>query len=493
MQRLPPKPFPKFPLFPHRNGQWAKKIAGRLDYFGPWRWPDQAAYQLSWRAAEKKYNDWREAIARGQLFVANPRAITLEELCDLYLAPQHARAERNEIKPRYFSEVRRIVTRFRNDVGRHRAVAEVEADPQPIHDWLKETNRYGWALFNKTMKLVRGVFIWAAKSPDGPLKNEPFKCLHLFTERPLREFRRQRRHEREAGAVYTVSGEELRTIVNFAPQPLRSMVLVAYFAGYGNTDCGELPLSAMTVLEKPEKLFIRGQLEEIPAGWARMDFPRPKSEVDRFALLPPFVVDSLRSAEAVRPKPANKAWKNRRFFTRGGQRVCYEVIRRDEANLIKDVSVVDMIGQQWYRLLARIGRCASHGWQVRVPFKRAIKEAGKATVNRRLVCPVCGELMQPFPKRGFYSLRHTSMSFAAASGASNDTRKLFEGHMDSDNPMRQTFYTDPTQLHDLLLIARELMSRAGFTENERLPDPPIWTAAPAPARLAATVAAASLV
>ena len=49
-RKKPEKPRKNFPLSPANNGQWCKKIKGRIHYFGVWADP----------AAEARFTAWRD-------------------------------------------------------------------------------------------------------------------------------------------------------------------------------------------------------------------------------------------------------------------------------------------------------------------------------------------------------------------------------------------------------------------------------------------------
>jgi integrase len=80
------------------------------------------------------------------------------------------------------------------------------------------------------------------------------------------------------------------------------MILLGVNCGFGNADCGTLPLSALG-LER---------------GW--IDFPRPKTGIGRRCPLWPETVAAIREALAERPVPADKADAGLVFLLSAGRR-----------------------------------------------------------------------------------------------------------------------------------------------------------------------------
>ena len=70
----PAKPRPDFPLFPHATGRWAKKIRGKLHYFGKWADPD---------AALQRYVEERDDLYAGRKPRRKGDGLTIKDLVNL--------------------------------------------------------------------------------------------------------------------------------------------------------------------------------------------------------------------------------------------------------------------------------------------------------------------------------------------------------------------------------------------------------------------------
>jgi len=90
-------------------------------------------------------------------------------------------------------------------------------------------------------------------------------------------------------------------MLDAAGQPLEAMLLQGINGGFGNTDEGALPISAL----------------DLDTGY--VDCPRPKTAVSRRCPLWPETVIAVKAALASRPKPKDEASKRLVFVTKYGK------------------------------------------------------------------------------------------------------------------------------------------------------------------------------
>lgn len=277
----PIKPYDDFPLYAHASGKWAKKIDGQLKYFGKWE-------------------DWKAALAQYEAFVAakptkeaRKLGLTVEAAANAFLDAKKKACERGELGHRTWTEYRDTCQRFMNFIGPDRLV--VSLGPADFSGF-RDVRAKSWNLIavGNEVTRVRSLFRWCAESrliPERPAFGPDFK-------RP--SAKAVRRHRREQGKKL-FQAEEIHRILAECGLQLRAMVLLGINCGFGNTDCATLPLSAL----------------DLDSSW--VDYPRPKTEVDRRCPLWPETVAALRLWIDQRPKsdnvslfvlPGGESWAN---------------------------------------------------------------------------------------------------------------------------------------------------------------------------------------
>ena len=96
---------------------------------------------------------------------------------------------------------------------------------------------------------------------------------------------RTMRKNRNTNGHRILEAAEVRKLLEAANPQLKAMILLGVNCGYGNHDVATLPLRAL----------------DLDGGW--VNYPRPKTEVDRRCPLWPETVEALRAWLAVRPEP----------------------------------------------------------------------------------------------------------------------------------------------------------------------------------------------
>jgi len=282
----PAKPYRDFPLFAHGNHQWAKKIKGKLFYFGKWDDPE---------AALQSYLDQRDDLHAGRVPRVKRDGLTIRELCNHYLSVQETRRDSGDLSPRTFAARYKICGILIEHFGKDLLVEDLIPED---FDKLRAERASGRAARTLAgeVTMVRGIFKHANEYqlteklvPFGPNFKKPRASIiraenNAILKKGLRMF----------------TPAELRGLIDGASQPLKSMILLGANCGFGNADVGQLPKSAI----------------DLEGGW--IDFPRVKTAVERRCPLWPETVKALREAIKLSREPADEANADLVFLTHRG-------------------------------------------------------------------------------------------------------------------------------------------------------------------------------
>jgi len=121
-QRLkdkPAKPYPDFPLFPHATKRWAKKIRGKLVYFGPWEDPDGAL---------KKYQEQRDDLRAGRKPRTADDGLDVRDLLNRFLTAKRHLLDTSEITQRTFDDYHTSCARVGASFGLSRRLDDVRPE-----------------------------------------------------------------------------------------------------------------------------------------------------------------------------------------------------------------------------------------------------------------------------------------------------------------------------------------------------------------------------
>ena len=280
------KPHPDYPLTPHPTGRWCKKIRGKLHYFGKIDGDEKG---------EAALNDWLEKkddLLAGRTPRVSGDELTVRDLVNRFLTVKQAHVDSREITQRHFNDLHSACELIVDAFGRTRLVNDLAADDfESIRSSLAKT-RGAWALSGVVQK-IRGVFKYGYEAGliDKPIRYGPnFK----------RPGKAMLRRERADKAERLFEAAALRKIIGKAGVPLKAMILLGINGGMGNSDCGQLQFKHL----------------DLERGW--LNYPRPKTGVDRKIPLWTDTVKALKAAIADRPEPNEEAAAGHVFITKYG-------------------------------------------------------------------------------------------------------------------------------------------------------------------------------
>ena len=299
----PGKPYPEFPLTAHQNGQWCKKIKGKVWFFGVWSESD---------AALRKYLDEVDEIQAGRdprrtvVVGLSSTELPAYDLCNLYLERQQRRADQGEVTRRNFSDNLKACQRFMGHFGKFTRAASLRAaDFSAYKAAFPET--WGTERTANEIQRIRTVFKWAFESeliPHLPNFGPDFRKPSKSVAR-----RDQQKRQAERGGKLDFTSEEVQSLLKASSGWLHACILLGINGGMGNADCGRLSTTFL----------------DLKSGW--YDLAREKTGIPRRFRLWPETVEAIRAAMMKRIIPKNEQHDPLCFLTSHGMPVWWEVVK----------------------------------------------------------------------------------------------------------------------------------------------------------------------
>lgn len=400
----PPKPREDFPLSFHDSGKLCKKIRGTMHYFGRWGRSRNGVVQpvqnlkVALQEAEAEYNLVKDDLHAGRTPRPKPEdGTTVEDACDAFLRSREAKLDAGRLSPMTFRDYFDVGKLVIENFGGNRLVEDLApADFAKFITWLESKKKHGTNRMAKNIQVTRMIFKYAH---GFELIDKPVRFGPDFKGPSKKE---KRKTKREAGRK-DFQAEEVHRLLSESQHPMRAMILLGVNCGFGQTDIANLPISAV----------------DLEAGW--IEFPRPKTEIERRCPLWPETAEALRDALQHRPKPKDDADSGCFFVTSHGRRFVWTTPNKPD----KRPARVDPVGQRFTRLKTKTG--ISGG-------------------------------------RGFYGLRHT---FATQAGNSRDQVAVnaIMGHADDTMAANYRHDIDDERLRNVVNVVRAWLWSGEQTEG----------------------------
>jgi integrase len=292
----PAIPYEGYPLSPHASGKWVKKINGVPRYFGRWAKVIKGKLERiegdGWKEALDLYKAQADDLHAGRTPRASNDGLTVKMLCDHFYSAKKRALEAKELSPRTLNEYDNTCERIVATFGRDRRIDDLRPDDfAKLRAKVAET--WGPVRLGNEIQRIRTVFKYGFESGHfdtpvrfGPEFKKPSKAV-------------LRKHKATGGSkVFTA--DEVRRLKDAAGTTLKAMILLGINCAFGNTDVGTLPKSTV----------------DLKSGW--VDFPRPKTGINRRCPLWPETVKAIKAALEVRPDPKSTEHSDLLFITKHG-------------------------------------------------------------------------------------------------------------------------------------------------------------------------------